>query len=73
MQATGSLNSLYTGVEMYQKSVAQATDASSRIASGRDITNAAVDLTQANLQGQAAASVIKRSDEMLGSIIDIMV
>lgn len=35
------------------------------------IPNALIDLKRAEMQGKASAEVIKRSDQMLGSLLDI--
>ncbi|WP_395338722.1 hypothetical protein PN836_012450 [Ningiella sp. W23] len=68
-------SALENGIAGFERASSQMSDAASSFAHGsaRDVnfTQSAIDMKSASLQAQASAEVIRRSDEMLGSIIDV--
>jgi hypothetical protein len=65
------------GVQSYQAASKGMAEASSQFAQANrqdiDMNAAAVTVLQSSVQAQASAEVIKRTDGMLGTIIDIFV
>lgn len=63
---------IYSGLAGYHSGSSTMQDASRNIARGKntDINQSAVNLISGQTQAEASANVIKRADEMLGTIID---
>ncbi|GBL04363.1 hypothetical protein [Glaciecola sp. KUL10] len=71
----GAQSALYSGFEGYKRGEAKVTEAAANIATRpaqSNLNESVVDLTTGSLQAQASASVIKRADEMLGTLIDTL-
>jgi flagellar hook-basal body complex protein FliE len=70
--ANNPLQSGFAGFQQASQSMQNASyDLAKGTSGGADITQAAVSIQSASIQAQASAEVIRRSDSMLGSIIDI--
>lgn len=67
-------SALYSGLQGYKQGEQMVNKAANEIAtqqpSQAKLNQNAVDMTAGSLQAQASAAVIKRADEMVGSIID---
>ncbi len=67
-------SALSMGLEAYQRASNSLQDASSNLlhqqARGANINHSAVTLVSAPIAAEAGANVIKRADDMLGTIID---
>ena len=71
----GSQSALQLGLQGYQQGEAKVAQAASDIATRpqqTSLNDSVLDLSVGSLQAQASANVIKRSDEMLGSLIDTL-
>lgn len=73
------LSSLGYGIAGIQKGLGDAAKSAAKIASAEQLssdnpatgtTQAMVELKQAEIQVKASAAVIKRSDDMMGSLLD---
>ncbi len=72
---TNHLSSAFqSGIDGYQRGGTLVRDGSANLAQSNkhavDINRAVIDITAGSIQAEASASVIKRADGMIGTIID---